>query len=102
MPTLKNISPIGHIDVPLIGREGGPVAYYECPDGDRCVEVNGPDHEHELVKPEGSGAGSGCLIPGEEFEVSDDHAKALLEHPDNFTVVKTAKKTADSTEKKDD
>lgn len=89
MPKLKNVHPLGHVDVPLIGREGGPVPYYECPDGAQCVERNGPDHEHELVTPEGSGPGQGCLEPGEVFEVSEEHAKILLAQPDSFERVKS-------------
>lgn len=95
MPLLKNVSPLGHVDVPLIGREGGPMGYYECPDGALCVEKNGPDHEHELVTPEGAGSGQGCLVPGEEFEVDPDQAKALLEHSDNFVAVKSPAKKKD-------
>lgn len=88
MPKLRHINPVGHADVPLLGREGGPVSYYECPDGNLCVERNGPDHEHELKVIEGSGPGAGCLEPGEEFEVSAEVAKALLEQTDNYELVK--------------
>lgn len=47
---LRNISPIGYLDLHLIGRVG------------------------ESDVPGGDQPGSGCLIPGEEFEVSDEHA----------------------------
>lgn len=95
MPKHRNDHPVGYVDVPLIGREGGPVPYYHCPDGASCVEKNGPDHEHELVKPEGWDVpGVGRLIPGEVFEVSAEHSKLLLDQPDSFPLVKT------STEKK--
>lgn len=47
---LRNISPLGYLDLPLIRRVG------------------------ESDVPGGDEPGSGCLIPGEEFEVSDEHA----------------------------
>ena len=46
MATFKNISPLGAIDFPLIGREGEPFG------------------EH----------GTGCLEPGEVFEIPDELA----------------------------
>lgn len=90
MPEVRNVSAVGHIDVPLLGREGGPVAYYHCPDGDHCVERNGTDHEHKLVTPDDSGEGVGGLVPGEVVEVDEDTAKHLLTQPDNFAPVADA------------
>lgn len=60
MPKLKNINPLGQVDVPLLRRQGEPFG----------VE------------------GSGCLEPGEVFEVSPEVAKRLLEQSDNFRLVK--------------
>lgn len=66
MPTLRNINPMGQVDVPLLRRQGEPFG------------------EH----------GSGCLEPGEEFEVSKEIADRLLEQSDNYELVtsKTEKK----------
>jgi hypothetical protein len=87
MPQLRNTNPVGHADVPLLGRQGGPVSYYVCPDGEYCVERNGTDHEHELVTVDEPGR---ALAPGEVFEVTDEQAKALLTQPDNFEPVADA------------
>lgn len=71
MPTvlLKNTNPIGEVDVPLIRRHGL------------------PEHKRDAAgKPlEGKDRwGFGCLEPGEEFEVTDVQAKALLEQAGNY------------------
>lgn len=47
---LRNINPLGHVDVRLLGREGGP---------------DNVDRDEE---------GVGCLVPGEVFEVDEDVA----------------------------
>lgn len=60
MPTLRNINPLGQVDVPLLGRQGEPFGE----------------------------PGSGCLEPGEEFEVDQDVAKKLLEQADCYELVK--------------
>lgn len=59
MPTLRNTNPLGQVDLPLIGRQGDPVGE----------------------------TGSGCLEPGEEFEVSDADAAKLLEQDGNYAPV---------------
>jgi hypothetical protein len=46
MPTLHHKNVIGQVDLPLIGRQGEPFGV----------------------------PGSGCLEPGEDFDVSDEHA----------------------------
>lgn len=87
MTTFKNISPLGAIDFPLIGREGEPFG------------------EH----------GTGCLEPGEVFDIPDDLAGKApsgsvedgtydpgwgpLAQPDLFEVVtgKTSKAKATAT-----
>lgn len=56
MPTLRNTNPLGQVDLPLIGRQGDPVGE----------------------------TGSGCLEPGEQFDVSDEHAAKLLEQDGNY------------------
>lgn len=53
---VRNISPLGHLDVPLIGREG----------------------------PTLGKAGRGCLEPGEDIEVTADQARILLCQGDVF------------------
>lgn len=53
---IKNVSPYGALDVPLLGREGEP---YD---------------EH----------GTGCLSAGEVVEVSEAHARILLEQIGNY------------------
>lgn len=67
MPVLRNTNPLGQVDLPLIGRQGDPLGQ----------------------------AGSGCLEPGEEFDVSDDHAKVLLEQVGNYELVTKPKPTAE-------
>jgi hypothetical protein len=64
MPKLKNINPLGHVDVPLLRRQGEP---FDEP-------------------------GVGCLAPGEMFEVSDDVAARLLGQVDNYELVTEKKK----------
>lgn len=50
--TLKNTNPLGYVDVPLLGRQGP------------AFDANGDP----------TPAGSGCLVPGEEFEVDAEVA----------------------------
>lgn len=88
MPKLRNINPLGHVDVPLLGREGGPTTTWKCPKPSEC----GPDHEHEEVKVSDEYRGTGCLEPVEVFEVDAETAKQLLEHSESFELVKTEKK----------
>jgi hypothetical protein len=64
MPKLRHINPMGHVDVPLLRRQGEPFGE----------------------------EGSGCLEPGEVFEVSDDIAERLLEQVDNYELVTESKK----------
>ncbi|MGX7679077.1 hypothetical protein ACSMXN_09265 [Jatrophihabitans sp. DSM 45814] len=59
MPVIKNINPLGQVDLPLIMREGDPL------------------DEH----------GVGCLEPGEEFEVTAEHARMLLPQTLNYEPV---------------
>lgn len=67
---LRNVSPLGHLDVPSIGRQGDPIGE----------------------------PGKGCLEPLEEFDVPDEKAGPLVAlGEDVFVVVKTvAKKGSDS------
>lgn len=60
---LRNCNPLGQVDLPLIGREGDPIGE----------------------------AGSGCLEPGEVFEVPDDVGAQLLEQVGNYEQVKSKK-----------
>jgi hypothetical protein len=53
---LRNINPLGTVDLPLIGREGEPLGE----------------------------EGVGCLEPGEIFEVDDELGEALLEQVGNY------------------
>jgi hypothetical protein len=53
---LRNTNPLGHVDLPLIGREGEPLGE----------------------------EGVGCLEPGEVFEVDDETGEALLEQAGNY------------------
>jgi hypothetical protein len=71
VPVLRNINPMGEIDVPLIGREGD--------NGEYTDDTRTPV------------LGSGCLERGEEFTVSDEHAEELLKQP-NFEAVDDAAK----------
>lgn len=61
---LRHINPMGHVDVPLLRRQGEPVGT----------------------------EGSGCLEPGEVFEVSAEIAERLLEQVDNYELVTEPKK----------
>jgi len=58
MATLKNINPLGDIDLPIINRQG-----------------------------------ENCLRAGEEFEVSDEIANALLDQVGNFETATSTKTT---------
>lgn len=64
MPKLRNINPLGQVDVPLLRRQGEPFGV----------------------------SGSGCLEPGEVFEVSEEIAGVLLEQVDNYELVIEPKK----------
>lgn len=61
---LRNVNPLGQVDLPLVGRQGPPLGE----------------------------EGVGCLEPGEVFEVSAEDGKALLEQAGNYEEVKEAKK----------
>lgn len=63
---LRNTNPLGQVDLPLIYRQGEPFG----------VE------------------GSGCLEPGEVFEVTDAHGKALLLQAGNYERVDKPTKSA--------
>lgn len=67
MPKLRNINPLGQVDLPLIGRSGEPVGT----------------------------PGVGCLEPGEEFDATDAQAAALLEQTGNYELVETKTKKGD-------
>jgi hypothetical protein len=54
---LRNVNPIGHVDLPLVGRSGD-----------------------EYVGEEGIG----CLEPDEVFEVTPEHAAILLQQIGNY------------------
>lgn len=64
MPKLRNINPLGQVDVPLLRRQGEPFGE----------------------------EGSGCLEPGEVFEVDAKTAERLLEQVDNYELVTEPKK----------
>jgi hypothetical protein len=66
MPKLRNINPMGQVDVPVLRRQGEPFGE----------------------------EGAGCLEPGEVFEVDAETAKRLLEQVDNYELVKPPKKRA--------
>ncbi len=55
---LRNINPLGRVDLPIVGREG------DVP-----------------------GKGVGCLEPGEVFETTAKVGKALLEQVGNYELV---------------
>jgi hypothetical protein len=98
MPKLRNINPLGFVSVPLIGRQAGDegAPYYVCDEPAECH----PEHEHRLVDEGGAGSpGVGCLIPGEEFDVSPEHAAILLAQDGNYEPVKPPKSTTTTTEK---
>lgn len=65
---LRNVSPLGHLDVPSIGRQGEPLGK----------------------------EGAGCLEPGEEFEVPDEEAGPLLALGSDVFQPVTTKKGRDS------
>lgn len=64
MPKLRNTNPMGQVDVPLLRRQGAPFGE----------------------------EGSGCLEPGEVFEVDKATADRLLEQGDNYELVTEKKK----------
>jgi hypothetical protein len=66
MPVLRNINPLGQVDVPILRRQGEPLGE----------------------------EGSGCLEQGEVFETTPEIAARLLEQSDNFQLVKPPKKQA--------
>lgn len=65
---LRNINPLGRVDLPLIAREGD-------------VE----------------GEGIGCLERGEVFEVESDVADVLLEQAGNYELVRSTSKSKSDT-----
>ncbi len=78
---LKNVNPLGAVDLPLIGREGDNGTYGEPDERGYAVRTPVP--------------GSGCLEAGEVFEVSDEIGKALLEQVGNYEpATKTEAKAA--------
>jgi hypothetical protein len=93
MPTtatvrLRNVSPLGHLDVPEIGRQGPAPHYGFCV---TCTDDPTSEHEHELVDADDlAGEGEGCLKPGEVFEVSPDVAERLLAQEENFELAEPA------------
>lgn len=91
--TLRNVSPLGFLDVPILGRQGPAPTYADC---DECLDGTAPvDHEHtELVDEDGGKAGTGCLVPGEEVTTTADIAEQLLEQVGNFERV-GAKRTTE-------
>lgn len=90
---IRNVSPLGYINLPQIGRVGEAPTYAFC---DSCAVEPDPDHEHELVNPDALEAGSGCLVPGEVFEVSADLADELLAMVGTFERVRETKKAETS------
>lgn len=84
MPRLRNINPLGEVDVPLLHREGDNGAYAD------------PDEDGYQVRTPVEG--SGCLERGEEFDVTAEHAALLLEQAGNYELVKPAAKAAKSEE----
>lgn len=68
---LKNTNPLGQVDVPILHRQGEPIADL----------VNGTPEEQQAAH------GSGCLEPGEVFECSDAIGEALLEQVGNYQLV---------------
>lgn len=76
---LRNISPLGHIDLPLVGRQGHPdnkIRAVERPDGSGLIDDVPLEGEERH--------GFGCLEPGEEFDVSAKHARILLDQVGNY------------------
>lgn len=65
---LRNINPVGQVDLPLIGRQGEPFGE----------------------------EGKGCLEAGEVFEIDDERGTALLEQAGNYELVKDEKKGGSS------
>jgi hypothetical protein len=92
--TLRNVNAIGYTDVPEIGRTGSAPQYAACTS---CAEDPTADHEHELLNPQDAEPGSGCLIPGEEFEVDADLAKELLKLVGTFELAEPKTKTKAAT-----
>jgi hypothetical protein len=92
--TLRNVAALGYTDCPEIGRTGPGPQYGEC---GPCVEDPTADHEHELINPEDVAPGSGCLVPGEEFEVDAALAKELLKLAGTFEFAEPKTKTKAAT-----
>jgi hypothetical protein len=88
VPKLRNINPLGQVDLPLIDRQGDN-GVYAAPD-DRGYEAR-------TAVPE-----SGCLEAGEEFEVSQEIAEHLLEQAGNYELVKTPVTKADAKSERGD
>jgi hypothetical protein len=68
MPTVKlrNVNPLGQVDLPLLRREGEPFGE----------------------------PGAGCLEPGEVFDCPAEFADALLEQVGNYELVPDEPKSA--------
>lgn len=82
--TLRNVSPLGYLDVPILGRQGPSPAY-------DCTEACTVDDEHEhvdRVDEQHDEPGTGCLKPGEKFTTTPEIADRLLEQAENFELVK--------------
>jgi len=67
---LRNVNPLGHVDVPLLGRQG---------DNGEYAEEDERGYAERTPTP-----GSGCLEPGEEFDATEDQARQLLRQVGNF------------------
>lgn len=85
--TLRNVSPLGYLDVPILGRQGPSPALADCLDG--CTVDD--EHEHaERVDEQHDEPGAGCLKPGEQFSTTQEIADRLLEQTGNFELVKSS------------
>lgn len=86
--TLRNVSPLGYLDVPILGRQGPAPSYADCVD---CAGDPLSDHEHEIdeTTKQHDEPGVGCLKPGEEFTTTEEIGKRLLEQTGNFELVKS-------------
>jgi len=74
---LRNVNPLGFVDVPILRREG-PAPYLapcEKCDPDHPDLLDDDRHTHdEVVDAEHGEPGSGCLVPNEEFETTPEIA----------------------------
>lgn len=76
--TLRNVNAIGYTDLPAIGRVG-------------------PSHNEDGSLTD---AGSGCLMPGETFEVDSELAKKLLLLVGTFELVSDKKSATSAANRK--